>query len=263
METSANNKAFDTVKVHHYLGIEPPFLSDVGTGIREQLEADLMAYSKKFKGVPIAVLDVVVRDATGSIFGDSGSMFVNVDATYRVFSPRAGQSLLGVVNKVSVDHIGMLVDDKFNASIPREEIPSQYEYDAELMHWCDRDFDNPMISAGSTVSFAVKTLETADAVFSVIGSLTAPHTGLVTKSALERMSSEGAGSDPIVKSSKVKTKVKKERKEKKEKGDGVSKKRKTKDANLNEHESTSITEPKKAKKAKSEKSKNSKKQVKA
>ena len=38
-----------------------------------------------------------MKDATGAIFGDSGSMFVNVDATYRVFSPRPGQSLLGVV----------------------------------------------------------------------------------------------------------------------------------------------------------------------
>ena len=48
-----------------------------------------------------------------------------------MFAPRPGQLLLGDVNAVSVDHIGMLIYDNWNASIPRADIPEQYEYDAE------------------------------------------------------------------------------------------------------------------------------------
>ena len=66
METSINDKSFEATVIHHYLGIESPFLHDVGTGIREQLETDLMSYSKKFKGVPVSVKMHRVVDFTVS-----------------------------------------------------------------------------------------------------------------------------------------------------------------------------------------------------
>ena len=57
-----------------------------------------------------------------------------------------------MVNKVSPDHIGLLIDEKFNASIPSTEIRSGYEWSSALMHWQKGE---KVIDSGKDVKFII------------------------------------------------------------------------------------------------------------
>jgi hypothetical protein len=82
--------------------------------------------------------------------------------------------------------------------------------------WCDRDFDFPVIEAGSSVSFAFTSFERdADGAFSVVGSLSTPHTGLVRKTGeASAKRKRGADDDEGVGDAKQKKKKSKKNKDK-------------------------------------------------
>lgn len=93
-----------------------------------------------------------------------------------LFEPRKGAMLVGTVNKVGSDHIGLLVEGTWNASIPRSNIPNQYEFDTELGCWCDKDFDHPHIDVGCAIPFVVTGTEVMGEVLSINGTLNElPH----------------------------------------------------------------------------------------
>jgi DNA-directed RNA polymerase I subunit RPA43 len=141
-----------------------------------------MRYTTALGGVPTHIISAALEERSGAIVGDAPGVNCSAKANYMVFAPQPGQLLIGEVNAVSSDHIGMLIYNNWNASIPRAHIPAQYEYDHEVERWCDRDFDSPLIEEGSAVSFAFQAFEMGgDGAFSVIGSLATPHTGLVPK----------------------------------------------------------------------------------
>ncbi|PVG02499.1 hypothetical protein CPB86DRAFT_870349 [Serendipita vermifera] len=64
---------------------------------------------------------------------DSPFARVDISFTATVWSPKVGSKLRGKINICSPDHIGLLVHQTFNASIPRHHIPShewEFEYGA-------------------------------------------------------------------------------------------------------------------------------------
>ena len=48
-------------------------------------------------------------------------MHFNVSVELTLFEPKLGQVMVGIVNKVSPDHIGCLVNGFFNASIAKDQ----------------------------------------------------------------------------------------------------------------------------------------------
>lgn len=66
--------------------------------------------------------------------------------------------LVGVVNKVSPDHIGLLVHGVFNASIPADNIRKrELEWDEDLAAWRRlNDTDQEVVvGSGSVIRFTV------------------------------------------------------------------------------------------------------------
>ncbi|CAO2612662.1 DNA-directed RNA polymerase I subunit RPA43, partial [Lemmus lemmus] len=102
------------------------YLSRKRTGIREQLDAELLRYSESLLGVPIAYDNIRVVGELGDIYDDQGHIHLNIEADFVIFCPEPGQKLMGTVNKVSSSHIGCLVHGCFNASIPK---PEQMSYE--------------------------------------------------------------------------------------------------------------------------------------
>ncbi|KAJ7991632.1 hypothetical protein DPEC_G00285910 [Dallia pectoralis] len=105
----------DTHKRH--ITLSPMYLKKKRTGIQEELNTELLRYSDSLKGVPLAYDDVSVLGQHGDIYDDSGYIHLNIQASFVVFQPKKGQKLLGVVNKLSINHVGCLVHGCFNASI--------------------------------------------------------------------------------------------------------------------------------------------------
>ncbi|KAL0619415.1 DNA-directed RNA polymerase I subunit RPA43 [Plecturocebus cupreus] len=104
-----------------HIALSPRYLNRKRTGIREQLDAELLRYSESLLGVPIAYDNIKVVGELGDIYDDQGHIHLNIEADFIIFSPEPGQKLMGIVNKVSSSHIGCLVHGCFNASIPKPE----------------------------------------------------------------------------------------------------------------------------------------------
>lgn len=55
--------------------------------------------------------------------------------TVLVFAPEAGAGLIGQVNKIGADHIGLRIYDWCLVSIAKSKIPKDYEYDEMNECW--------------------------------------------------------------------------------------------------------------------------------
>ncbi|XP_051708751.1 DNA-directed RNA polymerase I subunit RPA43 [Oryctolagus cuniculus] len=111
-----------------HIALSPRYLNRKRTGIREQLDAELLRYSESLLGVPIAYDNIKVVGELGDIYDDQGHIHLNIEADFVIFCPEPGQKLKGTVNKVSTSHIGCLVHGCFNASIPKPEQMSSEQW---------------------------------------------------------------------------------------------------------------------------------------
>ncbi|XP_072226849.1 DNA-directed RNA polymerase I subunit RPA43 [Leuresthes tenuis] len=104
--------------------LPPVYLNKKRTGIKEELEAELLKFSPSLNGVPLAYDNISIVGKHGSIFDDSGYIHMDIEAVFIVFQPKTGQKLLGKVNKLGVSHVGCLVHGCFNASLPKPNLVS-------------------------------------------------------------------------------------------------------------------------------------------
>ncbi|XP_007944814.1 DNA-directed RNA polymerase I subunit RPA43 [Orycteropus afer afer] len=143
-----------------HIALSPRYLNRKRTGIREQLDAELLRYSESLLGVPVAYDNIKVVGELGDIYDDQGHIHLNIEADFIIFCPEPGQKLMGTVNKVSSSHIGCLVHGCFNASIPKpEQMPAEQWQTLE-------------INVGDEVEFEVFRLDSdAAGVFCIRGKL--------------------------------------------------------------------------------------------
>ncbi|XP_026157006.1 DNA-directed RNA polymerase I subunit RPA43 [Mastacembelus armatus] len=105
-----------------HVALPPMYLNKKKTGIRGELEAELLRFSQSLKGVPLAYDNIRILGQQGDIYNDSGYIHMDIEANFILFQPKKGQKLLGKVNKVGVSHVGCLVHGCFNASIPKPNL---------------------------------------------------------------------------------------------------------------------------------------------
>uniref|UniRef100_A0A8C0GET1 DNA-directed RNA polymerase subunit n=1 Tax=Chelonoidis abingdonii TaxID=106734 RepID=A0A8C0GET1_CHEAB len=116
-----------------HIALAPRYLSRKRTGIREQLDSELLRYSESLSGVPVAYDNIRVVGELGDIYDDQGFIHFNIEADFVIFTPKKGKKLVGVINKVAPSHIGCLIHGCFNASIPKPDQMSAIEWqDLEL-----------------------------------------------------------------------------------------------------------------------------------
>ncbi|XP_074842294.1 DNA-directed RNA polymerase I subunit RPA43 [Carettochelys insculpta] len=111
-----------------HIALAPRYLNRKRTGIRDQLDAELLRYSESFSGVPVAYDNIRVVGELGDIYDDQGFIHFNIEADFVIFSPKKGKKLVGVINKVAPSHIGCLIHGCFNASIPKPDRVSAIEW---------------------------------------------------------------------------------------------------------------------------------------
>ncbi|XP_037364681.2 LOW QUALITY PROTEIN: DNA-directed RNA polymerase I subunit RPA43 [Talpa occidentalis] len=181
-----------------HIALSPRYLNRKRTGIREQLDAELLRYSESLLGVPIAYDNIKVVGELGDIYDDQGHIHLNIEADFVIFCPEPGQKLMGTVNKVSSSHIGCLVHGCFNASIPKPEQMSDE-------HWQTLE-----INVGDQLEFEVFRLDSdAAGVFCIRGKLNI--TSLQSKcSAVSEEVTEAGTEEAVEKPLKKKKKKKKD-----------------------------------------------------
>ncbi|XP_067111982.1 DNA-directed RNA polymerase I subunit RPA43 [Osmerus mordax] len=105
-----------------HLALSPMYLKKKRTGIQDELNTELLRYSESLKGVPLAYDNIRILGPQGNIHDDSGYIHLDVEASFVVFKPQRGKQILGVVNKLALNHVGCLVHGCFNASIPKPSL---------------------------------------------------------------------------------------------------------------------------------------------
>ncbi|KAM4874588.1 DNA-directed RNA polymerase I subunit RPA43 [Thomomys bottae] len=181
-----------------HVALSPRYLHRKRTGIREQLDAELLRYSESLLGVPIAYDNIKVVGELGDIYDDQGHIHLDIEADFVIFCPGPGQKLMGTVNKVSSSHIGCLVHRCFNASIPKPEQMSSEQW------------QTLEINVGDELEFEVFRLDSdAAGVFCIRGKLNV--TSLQSKcSKVSEVISETRTEESAEKISKKKKKKKKD-----------------------------------------------------
>jgi hypothetical protein len=98
--------------------------------------------------------------------------------SFDVFRPGIGQLLEGVVNTVTPSHVGLQVDQRFNAKVAHESLPPGYAHDPEQEAFVFEGMPQRAIAVGSRLVFQVEVLETSShGAINLIGSVLAPGTG--------------------------------------------------------------------------------------
>ncbi|XP_064146111.1 DNA-directed RNA polymerase I subunit RPA43 isoform X2 [Loxodonta africana] len=77
-----------------HIALSPRYLNRKRTGIREQLDAELLRYSESLLGVPVAYDNIKVVGELGDIYDDQGHIHLNIEADFVIFCPEPGQKLM-------------------------------------------------------------------------------------------------------------------------------------------------------------------------
>ena len=221
------------------LSLHPSAVADRGTslqGARDLLDGMLMRHHDRLGGVLVSYEKPrLVHHADLRIVPMAGYVDVRVEAKVRVFAPEVGSKLVGRVNKIGVDHVGVLVHDVFNASLAAKDLPRDFVHNpAEDVWESAEDGGAHRVGVGTECVFGVKKISEYDDVLHLIGSMAEEGTGAVDfLGDDEGQDGDGRADEPA----KEPRREKKARKEKKEK-------------TREKREKTEKTEKKKEKKAK-------------
>ncbi|XP_071447157.1 uncharacterized protein Polr1F [Hetaerina americana] len=99
----------------------PSQLSDIKSGIRENLDSNLLKYDYETKAIMIGYEKIKILSKYGSICYGYSKIALRIEANLYLFKPAVGRVLEGVVCKQSGRHLGCLVHKGFNVSIPLED----------------------------------------------------------------------------------------------------------------------------------------------
>lgn len=157
-----------------YIPIPPIYALDPMSGICDNINSLVMQYVPQLDGVLLAY-DSISPSSTARIINDSPFAHVWVTFQATIWRPSIGQILVGRINQQSPDHIGLLLQGTFNASIPREEITSAYKYNKEAEEWTvsmDGEYYSLYSVSGGYVRLRAKEINRdRSGLVSIVGSL--------------------------------------------------------------------------------------------
>ncbi|KAL2916138.1 hypothetical protein HK105_204229 [Polyrhizophydium stewartii] len=174
-----------SIRAQIRISLSPLFMSSPLDGIKDYLNTFVMRYIPELGGVVLSYSDIEPIAPVGHIMDECPFALISVRASFVLFSPSVGSTLYGVVNKVSPDHIGLLVYGVFNASIPSSHIRlDEFAWSTDAHAWqftSAKDETLQFVASGSVIKFTVASLITANKMLAISGSLTdkPADTGLV------------------------------------------------------------------------------------
>eukprot|EP00128_Syssomonas_multiformis_P017371 Colp12_sorted_trinity150504_noHs@9167 len=169
---------FKTVVARLQIHMAPRYLGNVMEGVFEQLNQILMKYSNEVEGIVVSYSNVEVLEKAGKVMNDTPHIHFMVKVRLLVFSPKVGSKLVGKVSILGSDHIGLLVHGLFNASVSREAISADFEFDEQAGNWYNSENSEVRIQEDTYVVFTVTGIERVDHMLSISGSLLSEGTGV-------------------------------------------------------------------------------------
>lgn len=138
------SKCFHTVKTSLYVSLAPSYVSKPMEGIKAQhLDNLIMAYYPPVNGVIIGYSNVKLSNEDNANDDDEDGeknhvlatinahtpfAFLWITVEFLVWKPLIGDIAEGYIYMQSPSHIGLLINDTFNASIKKFNIPSDWQF---------------------------------------------------------------------------------------------------------------------------------------
>ncbi|KAK5643046.1 hypothetical protein RI129_009213 [Pyrocoelia pectoralis] len=117
----SNKDSSVTLQEHEYhLALHPYHLNNLKQSIKDLLGRNIARYDRKLEGILLGFENIKLL-SQGTIVDDSCFIHIDVSAKFFVFKPEVGQILVGFVSKKSKDHVGCLLYNTFNVSLPKPE----------------------------------------------------------------------------------------------------------------------------------------------
>jgi len=144
---------------HHYFFLLPP---------QRNL---LCRYNEDLDGVPLAYSNERIVSSVAMVHPYFPFTQLNVSASFITFRPKAGDRVIGIVNKVSEAYIGLLVLGFINAVVRAQNVRRDIRPRELGALWSSTKDPNHSIAAGDTVAFTVIEAEHSGSYVSLSGSL--------------------------------------------------------------------------------------------
>lgn len=168
-----SNKAYQRKRLTLGIYIAPIDTVDPLAGVGQQLDEVLLSYIKEAKGILMGWRDARFLDSSARILDESPFSFSEVSVDTIVWRPKRGEQLEGKVKLMGPSHIGILILDTFNASIPQHLIPTDWTYeenfDGDDGYW--KRSDGLPLQIDQTIHFTTVNIRKGANILNVEGSL--------------------------------------------------------------------------------------------
>jgi DNA-directed RNA polymerase I subunit RPA43 len=98
--------------------IPPIYSTDISKCIDRYFYQILLKYDSRYNGVPLCYTNASILSNDSVIINDNPFLHITIKLKMLLFRPNIGQLIAGIVNRVSSNHIGLIVYGLFNAVIP-------------------------------------------------------------------------------------------------------------------------------------------------
>ncbi|GAB4817406.1 hypothetical protein N2152v2_004452 [Parachlorella kessleri] len=171
------DKALHKLRVKFTVDLHPSKLSSVEKGVREHLNTLLLRYNEDLDGVLLSYSSERILTHQAHIHPYFPLVRVEVAADAVLFRPQAGMRLVGTVNKIGADFIGLLVLGVINAAIGAERV--RQDIHCRFLESCWRSQSNPthVIEVGTQVYFRLAEVQLLGGYVSLVGDLRSSDTG--------------------------------------------------------------------------------------
>ena len=124
--------------------LSPYFSQHVRVGIENLMNKALLRHVPEARGILLAYENLELVDKTAQIIHEDCEAHFRIRCDALVFRVQRHIVLEGTINKVSSNHIGLLVHGLFNASIAVDQLRLGVSFDAEAGEWIDESGGSAM-----------------------------------------------------------------------------------------------------------------------
>lgn len=170
------SKQFESNIVRIGIILHPSELANVEASTRAYLNQYILRYVPELSGVVIAHSNLRFLDTVANISTDTNCVQFDVEVDFIVFCPKPGLSMTGNITLTSKDHIGILVHNVFNATIPNEFVSDRlFKWDNDRSTWIrtptTRKPHSEVLKPASKIKFRVLELYSSSDVLVIKGTL--------------------------------------------------------------------------------------------
>ncbi|KAJ2082069.1 hypothetical protein H4R24_001867 [Coemansia sp. RSA 988] len=127
--SSTQGSSFSECTARLTVTLAPVHGGDHWAGVYETLNSMLLHFVPQVRGVVLSYSKAKILSQAALLFNDSPFGQLEISVHLLLWRPLSGMILQGAINVQSPDHIGLLLWDTFNASIPASLIPKdKYEW---------------------------------------------------------------------------------------------------------------------------------------